>query len=205
MALAPDFSTTQRLVSQMLSTGFLSVAALHSGAALAQAAAPQKLVAAQSEISFISKQMGVPVEGRFKQFDAQMSFDPKKLETSKVAFTIALGSVQIGDAETLKELAKAAWFNSAQFPQASFTSTAIKPLGGGKFEISGKLNIKGNVRDIVVPIALTQAGAASTATGSFVIKRIDFKIGDGEWNDTSIVANDVTVKLKLVLTGIAAL
>ena len=42
------------------------------------AAAQQKLQAAQSEIVFVSKQMGVPVEGRFKSFDAQISFEPSK-------------------------------------------------------------------------------------------------------------------------------
>jgi polyisoprenoid-binding protein YceI len=34
--------------------------------------AQQKLLPAQSEIVFVSKQMGVPVEGRFKRFDAQI-------------------------------------------------------------------------------------------------------------------------------------
>ena len=42
----------------------------------------------------------------------------------------------------------------------------------------------------------------TTAQGSFTIKRVDFKIGDGDWADVSIVANDVAVKFKLALTGI---
>ena len=49
------------------------------------------------------------------------------------------------------------------------------------------------------------AGPASTAVGSFTLKRLDFKIGDGEWADTSMVANDVTVKFKLALSGMAPL
>jgi len=100
---------------------------------------------------------------------------------------------------------KAAWFNVPKFPQASFASSAIKALGGGKFEVRGKLAIKGATQDVVVPVTVTQAGANSTATGSFVIKRLDFKIGEGEWADTSMVANDVTVKFKLALTGMAPL
>ena len=43
------------------------------------AAAQQKLLPAQSDISFTIKQMGVPVQGSFKKFDAQVSFDADKL------------------------------------------------------------------------------------------------------------------------------
>ena len=42
--------------------------------------------------------MGVPLEGRFKKFDAQLDFDPKKPENGKVSFTIELGSASLGDA-----------------------------------------------------------------------------------------------------------
>lgn len=171
----------------------------------AAAAAPIQFLAAQSELSFISKQMGVPVDGHFKRFDAQLTFDPKKPEAGRVSFTIDLASVSLGAAEFDAELAKPAWFDSKKLPQASFQSSAIKATGGGKFEVSGKLSIKGQTRDIVVPIALTQAGKLSTATGSFVLKRLEFKIGEGEWADTSMVANDVQVKFKLAFNGLAAL
>jgi len=175
--------------------------ALSTSGAFAQA----KLLPAQSDLSFTSKQMGVPVDGKFKRFDAQLNFDPKKPETGKVAFTIELGSVSLGAAELETELAKAPWFDSKKLPQASFQSTAIKAAGPGRFEVAGKLTIKGQTRDIVVPITLAQAGAVSTATGGFVIKRLEFKIGDGEWADTSMVANEVQVKFKLAFNGIAPL
>ena len=169
------------------------------------AQAPAKLVQAQSEVSFITKQMGVPVDGRLKKFDAQISLDPKKPESGTVAFSIDTGSASLGVPESDAEMPKANWFNVAKFPQASFKSTAIKGLGNGKFEVAGKLDIKGNARDIVVPVQITQSGANSTAIGSFLIKRLDFKIGEGEWSDTTVVANDVTVKFKLALTGLGPL
>ena len=174
-----------------------------AGPACAQSAA--RLVPAQSEIVFVSKQMGVPVEGKFKNFDAQVSLDPKQPEGGKVALTIDVGSASLGVPETDAELPKAPWFNASRFPQASFQSSAIKSLGNGKFEVKGLLNIKGNARELVVPVTLSQQGAASTATGSFTIKRLEFKIGEGEWADTSMVANEVQVKFKLALTGIPPL
>ena len=67
------------------------------------------------------------------------------------------------------------------------------------------LAIKGASQGVVVPVSVTQAGGTTTASGAFAIKRLDFKIGDGEWKDTSMVANEVQVKFKLALTGVAPL
>ena len=185
-------------------TVLLAMTASATSPAFAEAK-PAQLIAAQSELSFTSKQMGVPVDGKFKRFDAQLAFDPKKPETGKVAFSIDLPSVTLGAPELEAELTKAVWFDSKKTPQASFASTAIKAAGPGKFEVAGKLTIKGQTRDIVVPISLVQAGTTTTATGGFVLKRLEFKIGDGEWADTSMVANDVLVKFRLAFNGIAPL
>lgn len=169
------------------------------------AAAQQKLIGAQSEIAFTSKQMGVPVDGKFKKFDAQVAFDPKKPETAKISFAIDLASVSLGAAESEAEVVKPDWFSTKLFPQATFASTGVKAVGAGKFEVTGKLTIKGVSRDVLVPVALTQTGANTAAIGSFTMKRLDFKIGDGDWGDTSLVANDVQVKFKLNLSGVSAL
>ena len=173
----------------------------YSGSALAQ----QKLIPAQSEISFVTKQMGVPLEGHFKKFDAQISFDTAKPDAAKIAFTVDSGSATLGVPESDAELPKAAWFNVAKFPQASFQSSTVKALGGGKYQISGKLTIKGNVKDIDVPVALSQANGVTTASGQFALKRLNYKIGEGEWADTSMVADDVQVKFKFAIGGMGKL
>jgi polyisoprenoid-binding protein YceI len=176
------------------------------GAALTLSAqavfAQQQLVPAQSEVQFTARQMGVPLDGHFKKFSAQVAFDPAKLATSKIAFTVDTGSATLGSRETDAELPKPAWFNVPKFPQAQFESSTIKALGGGKFEVAGKLTIKGTTQNVVVPVTLTQSGPNTTATGTLPIKRLAFKIGENEWADTSMVADDVTVKFKLALTGV---
>jgi polyisoprenoid-binding protein YceI len=169
------------------------------------AQAEQLLVPAQSEIQFVSRQMGVPVEGRFKTFDAKVVFDPAKPASSSIAFSVDTGSATLGVRETDAELPKADWFNVAKFPKASFQSTAVKRLQGNQFEVAGKLSIKGVSSDVVVPVTLAQNGAQTTATGSFAIKRLTYRIGDNEWSDTSMVADPVQVKFKLTLTGVGKL
>jgi polyisoprenoid-binding protein YceI len=183
------------------------VSAIGLGAALLAptAWAQQKLDAAHSEVQFTARQMGVPLDGQFKKFDAQVAFDPAKLATSKITFSVDTGSATLGSKETDAELPKAVWFNVPKFPQATFESTSIKALGSGKFEVAGKLTIKGNAVNVVAPVTLTQSGAVTTATGTLPIKRLAFKIGENEWADTSMVADDVQVKFKLALTGVAKL
>lgn len=165
----------------------------------------QELVPAQSEIVFVSKQMGVPVEGRFQKFSAKIAFNPSKPDQANIAFTVDMTSATLGVKETDAELPKAEWFNTAKFAQATFQSTSVKALGAGKFEVAGKLSIKGATQTVLVPVTLTQAGANTTAVGAFALKRLAFKIGDNEWSDTSMVADDVQVKFKFALTGVAKL
>jgi polyisoprenoid-binding protein YceI len=170
------------------------------------AASAQKLVPAQSSVAFVIKQMGVPVEGQFRKFDAQVQFDPAKLATSRIGFSVDVGSATLGSKEADAEMPKPVWFNAPKFPQAVFQSSSIKALGGGKFEVAGKLSIKGNSRDVVVPVTLAQTGSgaalATTATGTLAIARLAFKVGEDEWADTAMVADEVQVKFKLALTGV---
>lgn len=165
----------------------------------------QQLVPAQSDIQFVSRQMGVPVEGRFRKFEAKVAFDPAKPAAANIAFTVDTGSATLGVRETDAELPKPVWFNVAQFPKATFQSTSVKRLDASRFEVAGKLAVKGVSSDVVVPVTLAQNGAQTTATGSFPIKRLTFRIGEKEWSDTSMVADEVQVKFRLVLTGVSRL
>jgi polyisoprenoid-binding protein YceI len=189
-----------------LGTLALAAALTLAGACAAQAQTkPAQLQTASSEIAFTTRQMGVPVEGKFSKFSATITLDPRKPETGSVAFMIDTGSARFGSAELDGEVPKATWLNVARFPQATFQSSGIKAAGPGKFEVTGQLNIKGAVQNVVVPVQLTQTGGSCTASGAFAIKRLDFKVGEAEWADTSMLANDIQIRFKLALTGLGPL
>lgn len=187
-----------------MKTAVLSLSLFTAALVPLAAQAQQAIVPAQSEVSFVSRQMGVPVEGRFKSFSAQVAFDPAKLATSKIAFSVDTGSADISR-EANAELVKPLWFNVAAFPKATFQSTAIKRLDATKYEVSGQLSIKGLSSNVVVPVTLAQNGATTTATGAFPIKRLAFRIGEKEWADTSMVADEVQVKFKIAITSVPKL
>jgi polyisoprenoid-binding protein YceI len=180
-------------------------AAIGLAAALAPRPAPaQQVVAAQSEIAFTTRQMGVPVDGRFRRFEAKAAFDPKRPEAARIEITVDLASASIGTAETEAELAKPDWFDTPKFPSATFRSQAVRSLGPGRYEVTGTFTLKGQSRPVTVPVAWAQTGDSGTAEGSFALKRLEFGVGVGEWKDPTLVADEVRVRFRLRLAGVAA-
>lgn len=157
----------------------------------------------QSRVAFGYKQMNVPMEGNFKRFTGQLQFDPAKPTLAKAAIDIQLASIDTGSTEGDEEVAGKLWFNTAQFPVARFVSTSVKPLGNNRFQVTGKMSIKGKTRDVTTPATFRQQGANGVFEGSFVLKRGDFGIGEGMWADYGTVANEVQIKFRLVATSAA--
>jgi polyisoprenoid-binding protein YceI len=161
-------------------------------------AAPLAVDLAKSEIVFVSKQMGVPVEGRFRKFSVQLDFDAKKPETAKAALEVDISSIDAGSPEADGEVVRKPWFNAAQFPKATFGSTSIKPLGNNRYELTGPITIKGKTRNVTTPFTVKAAGATQVFEGTFILNRSEFGIGDGPWNDPETVALEVQVRFKFV-------
>ncbi len=190
--------------SSLIRCRFVRAVALGLAAlAWADAAPAQRVDTKASEVKFVTRMMGVPVEGRFERWDAQVAFDPRQPATARVALRIDTASASFASAEVGAEAQRAAWFDSAQFRDARFESTAVKALDGGRYELSGRLTLKGRTRDLVLPIVLARSGDAGTASGSFALRRLDFGIGEGEWSDTNLVAAEVQVHFRVALTGLA--
>ena len=179
-------------------------AALAFGADFAHALEYSVVQAEKSSIAFVSRQMGVAVNGRFPKFAAQVAFDPAKPEGGKVGISIDLASIDAGSKDANDEVVGKPWFNVPTFPVATFTSTGMKSLGGGKYEVAGLLTIKGKAQSIAAPFTYKAEGNSGIFEGGLVLKRIDFAIGDGVWTDVSMVANDVQVNFRIVAAAIAA-
>lgn len=155
----------------------------------------------QSRVDFEFRQMGVPVKGGFKRFTTQMAFDPAKPEAARATIEIDLASIDAGSREADDESAGKLWFNRSLYPKATFVSSEVRALGANRFELRGTLTLKGKSRDLNIPVSYTPGKNASTFDGSFVLKRLDFGIGEGMWADVATVANEVQVKFRIAATG----
>jgi polyisoprenoid-binding protein YceI len=166
-------------------------------------AGAQGVLIDRSEIRFVAKQAGGGVEGRFRKWKANVDFRPRDPAGSKAAFEIELASIDLASEETEAEVRRPAWFDTARFPVAKFESTAVRGLGGDRYEIDGRLSIKGVTRDVAIPIALQRDAAGnSVAAGQFTVRRLDFRIGEGLWADTSAVADEVVIRIRMVLPAV---
>lgn len=152
----------------------------------------------KSEIKFVSKQMNVPVDGLFRKFDAQFVFDPDKLANSKAQISVEVGSIDTGSTEGDAEVQRKPWFNAKEFPKVTFVSTGVKSVGAGRFEVSGKLTIKGKSKDMTAPFTAKPVTGGTLLEGAFTMKRTDFGIGEGPWADPDTVAEEVQVKFRFL-------
>jgi len=175
-------------------------AALALSLAIPAIAAALKTDPSKSSVSAVFKQLNVPVEAKFKKFQAQIDFDNAKPETSKANVEIDINSFDLGDPEYNKEVLKKEWFNGAQFPKATFVSSALKPGANGRFDVTGKLTIKGKTADVSFPLTVKKEGTGQVFEGALPIKRLAFNIGEGEWKDTSMVADEVVIKFRVITT-----
>jgi polyisoprenoid-binding protein YceI len=169
-----------------------------AASALFASTAEAQIDSAKSTVTATSKQMAVPVEGKFKKFTAQLDFDPAKPTAGSATISIDTSSYDLGDETYNKQATDKDWFDTAHFPTATFASTGIAPAGGTKYNVSGKLTIKGKSQNVTVPVTVTSQGTTQTFDGSLPIKRTQFDVGTGEWKDTSVVADEVVIKFHLV-------
>ena len=179
---------------------FTSLAAILIFSATTHAAEFSQPQLATSNIAFQYKQMGVSMDGKFKKFTVQLSFDPEQLKKTKATLDVELASVDAGSSEADEEVIGKSWFNTKTFPVAHFVSTSVKHVQGNHYEMTGKLTIKAKTQDLVVPVTFTSQGKSGVFDGGFIIRRGDFNIGEGAWSKFDIIANDITVKFRITAT-----
>ena len=177
----------------------LSLLLLSGGlAAIAQASA-QPVIYDKSRVSAVSRQMNIPVEAQFRKFSAQIVFDAAKPEASKARIEIEVGSFDIGNTEINDDVKGRQWFDAKTHPKATFVASTVRALGGGRFEARGPLTIKGKTLEVTAPFTWKEERGTGIYEGQFPIRRLLYNIGEGVWNDTDTVADEVLVKFRLLV------
>jgi polyisoprenoid-binding protein YceI len=150
-----------------------------------------------STISFTYHQMGSRVYGTFASFRGTLAFDTQNPAVSRAGLVIELDSIDAGSSDANEELKKPAWFDTATYPRATFQSTAVKVLGEHRYLISGTLSLRGVTREVAVPVTLKSENAIGIFDGELILRRADFKLGEGEWAD-GFVSSDITIRFRMV-------
>ena len=154
--------------------------------------------AGKSKLGFTAQWSKQPFVATFKSWKANIDFDPADLAHAKADVTIDLGSEASSESEFDDAIKGAQGFATSQFPQAHFTTTGFKFKGGNAYVATGTLSLHGMTRPVTLPFNLVIAGKTAHMTGSTVVMRTDFGVGQAA---TDPVAHEVTVTVDLTATA----
>jgi len=153
----------------------------------------------QSRLGFQYRAMGAPVEGEFHRYQADIQWDAATPASARIRLDVDTGSVDAGLPDATSEAIKGDFFDSRRYRWARFVSSAIQPQDKGRYLLQGTLTIKGISHAISLPIVLRADGPVLQLKGTFVLKRLDYGLGQGQWADTSALANEVPVAFSFKL------
>ncbi|HEY8950775.1 MAG TPA: YceI family protein [Rhizomicrobium sp.] len=180
---------------------FLSAIAAAALCAAAPAhAAHWNVDSAKSKLGFTVIWAKQPFTASFKDWKADIDFDPANLAASKADVTIAVGSMASGDAETDAGIKGDIGFGAGKFPTAHFVTTGFTHKSGNDYVAQGNLTLKGVTKPVALPFTLTIAGKQAHMTGSATVMRNVFNVGTGEWAKSDPVAWDVKVNIDITAT-----
>ena len=153
-----------------------------------------KIIPKESSLKFTATQNGAPVSGQFKSFDAEIHFDPDKLDESKIKITVQLTSLTTPYKDLTDTLITPSWFDAKAFPQAIFEASHFSKLDKDKYQADGTLTI----RDKSAPVTLIFTADQSQkdkaiVKGNTTINRSTFGVGQGEWSSTKEIKDPVEV------------
>ncbi|MDW2982913.1 MAG: YceI family protein [Rhodanobacter sp.] len=116
--------------------------------------------------------------------EGTLVFDEQHPANSSVEVSLPLDLLDTHVPALDEHLKKADFLDAGQYPLVTFKSTAVQPLGGNKFKVTGNLTVHGVTRPVVLDATLNKLGPhpmtkapsiGFDATAS--IKRSDFGVG----------------------------
>lgn len=161
--------------------------------------------AAQSSLSFKGSYQNEGFDGKFKKFDAAISYNEADLSKAKFDVKVDVASVDTASSERDDSLKGDEFFDPKKFPQAHFITTSFAKGADGAVVAQGTLTIRDQTKPVTLKVKFaasgpsTGSGQAATLDVDTTLKRLDFGLGVGkDWVD---VGADVPVHGHLVLTG----
>lgn len=151
-----------------------------------------------STLAFTGTYQGEAFTGRFPGFSTRLRFDPQRLADARLDVTIPLATATTGVDDYDGELRGDAFFDAVRFPQARYTATKFRSLGGNRFVAEGTLQLRGASRPVSLAFTWTP-GTRPVLSGRATVRRLDFGVGGGDWADTSLIPDEIAVSTKVVL------
>ncbi|MCA1714760.1 MAG: YceI family protein [Gammaproteobacteria bacterium] len=166
--------------------------------ASAPALAADYVQASGSTLTFAGIYQGEGFSGRFPDFATRLSFDPKRLATAKLDVTIRLVTATTGNSDYDGELRGSAFLDATKFPQARYSATRFRALGGNRYAADGVLSLHGVSKPVTLTFAWTP-GRRPVLSGKATVKRLAFGVGSGDWADAQLLSDAIAISTRVVL------
>lgn len=154
----------------------LAALAIVSAPALAERR-PYVFDRAHSQINFIGEALLVSAHGFFERFDGEIQIDRENLENSSIRLVIEAASINTRNERRDNHLRSADFFDAANHPQITFTSTAIRRVDDKNLLVTGELTIRGTTRPVEVPVQVVFLRETDGRfRGQFQVNRKDFGV-----------------------------
>ena len=194
---------------------FLLTLALAAAISLATGASSGAAIwgvdSAHTEVNFSVKHFFTPVTGSFDEFEIKLDYNEDNPANSSVEVKIPVTSINTGNEKRDNHLRSGDWFEAEKYPYITFKSTSVKSNGNGQLVARGQLTIKGESREVDLPITLLGkqdipeqmqemlGGTKEVASfkASTAIDRADYGVGVGNWAATMVVGGDVAIEILL--------
>jgi cytochrome b561 len=184
----------------VMASGADRAAPVQAKAAAAATAPVWTVDPAGSRLGFATRWAGQAVNGQFRQWSADIRFDPARLAQSKAVVIVQTGSAQTGMREPDDNLPGEDFFAVRRFPTARYETTAIRALGGNRYEADGLLTIKGVAYRLRLPFTLDIAGNVATMNGRSTLDRMTVRMGVESDSSAEWVAREVTINVAVRAT-----
>ena len=153
---------------------------------------------AKSTLTFSGTYQGGPFTGKFRKFDAAISYDETDLSKSKFDVKIDVTSVDTQSSERDDTLRTADFFDTAKYPQAHFVTDSFERDGAGVLA-KGTLTIRETSKPVMLKVQFAASAAGTTLDADTTLNRLDFGLGTS--NDWADIGKDIGVHGHLVLTA----
>jgi polyisoprenoid-binding protein YceI len=163
----------------------------------AQALAADYVQEPGSTLVFASTYEGEAFTGRFPGFVTRFSFDPAQLDAARLDVTIPLVTASTGNSDYDGEIRGVGFFDTAKFPQARYTATRFRALGGDRYAADGTLTLRGVSKPVTLAFTWTP-GPKPVLSGKATVKRLAFGVGAGEWSDIELLPDEVAVSTRVI-------
>ncbi|MHB1058446.1 MAG: YceI family protein [Rhodanobacter sp.] len=157
------------------------------GAAVSVQAAPvtYKLDPAHTMVLFSWNHFGYSnPTADFGLGEGTLVFDEQHPADSSVEVTLPLDLLDTHVPALDEHLKKPDFLDAGKYPTVTFKSTAVQPLGGNRFKVSGNLTVHGVTKPVVLDATLNKVGPHPMSKAQSIgfdattsIKRSDFGVG----------------------------